>query len=228
MGSENLFHKRKARSATGHKRRLAKRSPYDRVLIVCEGKKTEPDYFKALINDLQLNTANIRIAENTAGSSPRNVVELALEEYAKDKRENSESYDRVYCVFDKDQHPTYQKALDTLRREKKSGKRGCPINAVTSVPCFEFWLLLHFTYTTKIFNGRRGSLCASVIADLKKHIPSYEKGGMKQIYQLVKKDISTAIVRAKQVEQHCESGGTDNPSTNVYELVSYLQQLKKQ
>ncbi len=230
MGSENLFHKRKAKSATGHKRRLAKRSPYDRVLIICEGEKTEPDYFEALIDDLQLNTANVEIAKNTAGSSPRNVVEFALTAYKKDKKEGratGEQYDQVYCVFDKDTHPTYQEALDTFRREKKLGKRGCPIHAVTSVPCFEFWLLLHFTYTTKVFNARRGSLCASVIADLKKHIPSYEKGGMKQIYQLVKEHIPTAIVRAKQVEQHCESGGTDNPSTNVYELVSYLQQLKK-
>ncbi|XOF35037.1 MAG: RloB family protein [Candidatus Electrothrix sp. YB6] len=119
--SDKLFHKRKARSAADHKRRLAKRSPYDRVLIVCEGKKTEPDYFKALIDDLQLNTANIRIAENTAGSSPRNVVDLALHEYKKDKkagRESGEQYDRVYCVFDKDQHVTYLEAIDIVRGQQ--------------------------------------------------------------------------------------------------------------
>ncbi|WP_339132538.1 MAG: RloB family protein [Candidatus Electrothrix sp. GW3-4] len=227
MGSDQLFHKRKARSAASFKRKGARRSPYDRVLIVCEGKKTEPDYFKAVIDDLQLNTANIRIAENTAGSSPRNVVELALEEYAKDKREKGEPYDRVYCVFDKDQHPTYQETLDVVRREREKKKRGCPIYAITSVPCFEFWLLLHFTYTTKNFSVKGGSICASVMADLKKYMPSYEKGGIKNIYHVIRKDISGAITHAKRAERHCESGGTDMPSTQVYALVEYLQQLKK-
>ena len=45
MGSEDLFHKRKAKSAEQLERRKAKRSPYEKVLIVCEGEKTEPNYF---------------------------------------------------------------------------------------------------------------------------------------------------------------------------------------
>ena len=48
MGSDDLFHKRKARTAELHRRRVARRAPYDRVLIVCEGAKTEPNYFKWL------------------------------------------------------------------------------------------------------------------------------------------------------------------------------------
>ena len=227
--SDKLFHKRKAKTAAAHRRKRAARSPYDRVLIVCEGRKTEPDYFRALIDDLQLNTANIRIAENTAGSSPRNVVDFALSEYKKDQKagkETGEQYDRVYCVFDKDTHPTYRETLDIIRREQQKGRRGCPVHAVTSVPCFEFWLLLHFAKTTKNFDTGHGSICANVITDLKKYIPAYEKGEMKKIYQLVKDRIPKAVARAKQVERHCESGGTDMPSTKVYTLVDYLQQLK--
>ncbi len=225
--SDKLFHQRRAKNIAAHKRKQAKRSPYDRVLIVCEGKKTEPDYFKALIDDLQLNTANIIIAENTAGSSPRNVVDFALEEYKKADRETGEQYDQVYCVFDKDKHESYQEALDIILGQQKKGKRGCPVKAVTSVPCFEFWLLLHFTYTTKNFDTGHGSICANVIDYLKKHIPSYTKGGMKEIYQLVKTRIPKAIKNAEQVESHCKSGDTDMPSTKVYRLVEYLHQLKK-
>ncbi|MBE8232515.1 MAG: hypothetical protein HAW67_02180 [Endozoicomonadaceae bacterium] len=36
MGSEDLFHKRKARSANKLARKKAKRASYDRVLIVCD------------------------------------------------------------------------------------------------------------------------------------------------------------------------------------------------
>ncbi len=221
MGSDDFYHKRKARAAQSFKRRQARRSPYDMVLIVCEGEKTEPNYFRALIDDLQLNTANIKIAKNTAGSSPRNVTDAARKEYSKEK-----DYDAVYCVFDKDQHPSYNEACDIIRREKDRGKRGCPMHAIASVPCFEFWLLLHFLYTTKVFDTGHGSICANVISDLKIHIPHYGKGAT-DTYQTTRNWISTAISNAKKVERHCQSGDTDTPSTDIYKLVEYLQQLKK-
>jgi hypothetical protein len=37
MGTDNLFHKRKARQAADLRRRKARREPYAKVLIVCEG-----------------------------------------------------------------------------------------------------------------------------------------------------------------------------------------------
>ena len=221
MGSDNLHHKRKSKNARSFRRKLARRSPYDMVLIVCEGEKTEPNYFRAMIDDLQLNTANIKIAKNIAGSSPRNVVDTGRKEYNKEK-----DYDAVYCVFDKDQHPSYVEALDIIRREKARGKRGCPMHAITSVPCFEFWLLLHFTYTTKGFDAGHGSICANVISDLKTYIYSYGKGDT-TIYQSTRDHLSTAISNAKKVERHCRRSGTDTPSTDIYKLVEYLHQLKK-
>jgi len=39
-------------------RRKSRRAPYDRVLIVCEGSKTEPNYLQELIDCLELNSAN--------------------------------------------------------------------------------------------------------------------------------------------------------------------------
>ena len=48
MGNDNLFHKRKERKAESLRRRRAQKSPYDVVLIVCEGGKTEPNYFAEL------------------------------------------------------------------------------------------------------------------------------------------------------------------------------------
>ena len=218
MGSDNLYHRRKAKTAALLKRRKAKRSSYDTVLIVCEGEKTEPKYFRALIDDLQLNTANIIIADNTAGSSPRSVVEFALREYNKDKE-----YDRVYCVIDKDRHVTYAAALDMIRRARLH--KDHTITAATSVPCFEFWLLLHFTYTTRSFDTGPGSICANVISDLENYIPRYSKGD-DNIYQATKDYIGTAITNSKRVIRHCDAAGTDMPSTKLHELVEYLQRLK--
>lgn len=39
MGTDNLFHINKARKAESHQRKKARRDPYERMLIVCEGKK---------------------------------------------------------------------------------------------------------------------------------------------------------------------------------------------
>jgi hypothetical protein len=218
MGNDQLFHKRKARTAVSLKRKKARRSPYDMVLIVCEGEKTEPNYFKALIDDLLLNTANIVIAKNVAGSSPRTIADFALKEYKKEKE-----YDRVYCVFDKDRHTTYDNALDKIRRARLS--KGHSILATTSVPCFEFWLLLHFIYTTKQFDIGPGSICANVISDLKTHLPGYAKGDI-DIYQATKNQLDNAIKNCKRVARHCDTAGTDMPSTNIHDLVEYLRNLK--
>ena len=218
MGSDQLFHKRKARTSAVLKRKKAKRSSYDMVLIVCEGEKTEPNYFRALIDDFQLNTANIVIADNSEGSSPINIVNSALEEYRKGKE-----YDRIYCVFDKDRHTTYNIALDKIRRAKLG--KGHRIIATTSVPCFEFWLLLHFTYTTRQFDTHPGSICANVISDIKTYLPDYEKGDV-NIYKATKDSLETAITNCKRVDRHCETADTDMPSTKVHELVEYLKNIK--
>ncbi len=216
--ADQLFRKRKARDAQSLKRKRAKRSPYDMVLIVCEGEKTEPNYLKALIDDLRLNTANVVVAKNIVGSSPKVIVDFALKKYRKEKK-----YDRVYCVFDKDRHTTYNNALDRIRRARLG--KGHTLIAITSIPCFEFWLLLHFGYTTKQFDIGPGSICANVISDLKKHIPNYAKGDV-DIYHVTKDKLDTAIDRSKRVASYCEAGGTDMPSTKMHNLVEYLRGLK--
>lgn len=46
MGSDDLFKKRKVRKARDISRRIAKRSENKKILIVCEGQKTEPLYLQ--------------------------------------------------------------------------------------------------------------------------------------------------------------------------------------
>lgn len=39
MGTDNLFHKRKAKNAKGLQRKATQRDSYAKILIVCEGEK---------------------------------------------------------------------------------------------------------------------------------------------------------------------------------------------
>jgi len=212
---------RKARNIKDLQRRQPSRSPYDRVLIVCEGGKTEPNYFRALTLALRLNTANIEV-DGSSGSSPRSVVIYAKKRYNEDLKQNGSGngFDRVYCVFDQDEHPTYSEALSLIRTDQNNIFYG-----ITSVPCFEFWLLLHFTFTTRPI-ARTGERSPGDVTkdELKKFLPMYEKGD-KDIYTKIKEYTDIAIQRAYKANEAAGKVNTNNPSTLVHTLVEYLRRL---
>ncbi|MCG2738688.1 MAG: RloB family protein [Syntrophaceae bacterium] len=222
MGTDDLFHKRKARLAESHRREKAKRAPYERILIVCEGKKTEPYYFRGLCQDLRLNPKNVVIEDKKSGLDPKSLVTFAVETFKKGR-----DFDRVYCVFDKDKHASYNDALEKIRATRLAG--GGTLHAITSVPCFEIWLLLHFTYTTGPFStAGSDSNCALVMdaLDRKGRIPGYEKGA-RDIFQAISDKLEKAIRNAEKLEDFHKTSRTDNPSTKVHHLVQYLKSLKR-
>lgn len=217
MGSDNLFHKRRQRDAASLKRKKAKKAPYDRVLIVCEGAKTEPNYLREIRDTYRLSTANIDICGKECGSDPLSVVNCAIKKFREDL-----DYDRVYCVLDRDKHSTFDAALDKLR-QTKLGKEVLFV-AITSVPCFEFWLLLHFGYTTRQFCAPgNASNCELVMSALNKSgkIPGYKKGAS-NIFDLTKEMLPNAINHARQLQQHNHTTGNSHPATNMHELIEYL------
>ncbi|QLB20048.1 CRISPR-associated protein [Vespertiliibacter pulmonis] len=215
MGSDDLHKKRKSQTLKQKQRKIGTKKPYDRVLIVCEGSKTEPLYFKALREEYQLHTANIEIC-NSSGSDPISIVNHAKIRYREAKNERN-SFDRVYCVFDKDQHANYKPAIKTL--ESLAPKN--TFFAITSIPCFEYWILLHFSYTTRPYVAtHRKSAADSVISELKKYIPHYEKNV--NIFDMIKGSTSFAITNAKKANESAQRGSTDNPSTKIVYLVEDL------
>jgi len=96
VGSEDLFHKRKAKTERDLARRQAERLTYDRVLIVCEGSKTEPNYLRELIDCLELNTANVEV-DGECGSSPISVVHIQSKDTQRKKERGMPS--TGYFVF---------------------------------------------------------------------------------------------------------------------------------
>ncbi|MCY4362407.1 MAG: RloB family protein [Gammaproteobacteria bacterium] len=223
MGTDNLFHKRKAKGARELKRRKHKRAPYDKVLIVTEGKKTEPEYFNDLKKYYRIHSANIKI-DGSGDSSPESVIKYGKKLY-EDERSGGDAFDRVYFVFDKDTHLTYPQALDAIKRYRRRRKN--TFFAINSVPCFEYWLLLHFIYTTEPFPAT-GQLSAAdqVIRKLKKYCPDYDKSAPGLFTKLYDK-LEMAKVNAINALKAADQAGTDIPSTLVHELVEYLQNIKK-
>lgn len=219
MGSDDLHHKRRARRKRDLARRRSSRESYDRVLIVCEGSKTELNYLQELRNSLKLISKNIEVDGNS-GSSPKSVVRYAKRRFSEEKQKG-DTYDRVYCVFDKDTHPSYTQAIAGCELSRPKGT----FYAITSVPCFEYWLLLHFEYSTKPYTstGKR-SACDNLILNLKKHLQDYTKG-TKDLFGELESRTDQAIKHSKQALSAATREDTDNPTTRMHVLVEYLRHL---
>jgi RloB-like protein len=206
---------RGGRQASSYARRPPQREPYDTVLIVCEGQKSEPTYFNALCFAYQLSSANVHVMP-ARGSDPISIVRFA--------EERMDDYDRVFCVFDRDGHANYDQALQRIARAA-AGRAG-KFKAVTSWPCFELWLLLHHRYSAAPFNAVGGeSSCDRVLRELRQHIPNNGKGS-RSVFADTAASLETAIRNAKQLARHNADTGSRNPATRVHELVEYLLALR--
>ena len=194
-----------------------KREPYDRVLIVCEGKRTEPLYFQGLADRYRLSMMNIVVVGS--GSDPGPVVRKAKELRGREGR-HGEKYDRVYCVFDRNEHTTFDKACDEARA---SG-----VKLARSWPCFEFWLLLHFRFSRQPFEKSGGrSAAQSCVDEVRRYLPDYAKGASEVFHQLAER-LERAKAHATQALTDAKDTGELDPSTEVHELVKYLQSLKSE
>src|ERR1700674_3085350 len=116
------------------KRQRARLDVRPRVLIVCEGRVTEPEYINVVRVREKINLVTIIVDD--AGGTPKTLVDRAVEEKKRTARSQFGRYDEVWCVFDFDEHPFIPEA------KQKAQANG--IRVAMSNPCFELWLMLHF------------------------------------------------------------------------------------
>ena len=184
------------------------------MLIVCEGEKTEPNYFNAF------RTTGLDVDVVGKGGDPLNVVKVA-QRYA-DKPPNDRLFHEVWCVFDRDETSiSPERFNEAIERAKRTG-----INVAYSNPCFELWYLLHFQpYNTP-------SSCADCCSKLEKAMRAmriqYRKNA-DDMFDLLAGRQAEAIRRAAQLLGQPELPGQEhnNPSTTVHKLVKRLNDYRK-
>lgn len=150
------------------------------------------------------------------GSVPRTLVNMAKKQSRAEKR-LGERFDKIYCVFDRDEHPDFDKAS---AEAKASG-----IDLARSWPCFEYWLLLHFQFSRRPF-GRSGNRSPAKVCidELRKHLPEYAKG-QKKFLASHERLLETALRNAERAAKEAVQTDEDNPSTEIHLLVKYLQAM---
>lgn len=205
------------------RRRRGKRRPL--VLIVTEGKNSEPEYFRMLAREFgfghEVNVQDVR------GSAPINLVN-----HVKEKLE-WKTYDHIYCVFDMDRHSTYEEAVQAVQQMDKSKRYGSvSVKAITSVPCFEIWLFLHVKESTRSFSGS-SSPCRDLEREMKRHgffwNYSKSKDWMSSNFNALKNGRGDAMKRSKSILKEAAKTGLAahlaNPSTCVHMVVNFLDEL---
>lgn len=224
MGRDNQpKHVQKARDL---RRRAAVRQPYERLLIVCEGEKTEPQYLSEICQEKRLATAHVHVRQGGFGTEPIQVVEFAEHMFRSGDRSKgieARAFDRVFTVFDRDQHRTYHQALAKVAalngRLFNDEHKGVPVHAVASVPCFELWLLLHF-------EGIQAPLHRDEVYErLGTHLPGYEKSQAGH-WERTKASFEIALRRAAARAKSTNAYNDVEPYTDMGDLVYTLLTLK--
>jgi len=190
------------------KRTRGRRPLRKRVLIVCEGERTEMIYFE------HFHTNAITLDVRGIGKSPQHVLRRAHQ------IQQDEDFDEVWIVFDKD-HFGDGEFNQTIRHASKM-----KIRVAYSNPCFELWFLLHFVYQETPLT------CQDCRERLSQFLGRrYEKNAL-DLYNLLVEHQEDALRHAERLERyHYEAArassstrnyALENPSTTVHHLVKRL------
>ena len=171
-----------------------------RFLIVCEGEKTEPNYFR------EFRGPQVVVQVKGLGMNTVSLVQQAIDLRTQD------DYDQTWCVFDKDDFPedNFNEAI-TLAKTNR-------IEVAYSNQSFELWYVLHFDYMKsaitradymRILNEKLGH--------------KYEKNST-TIYHELRQLQPAAIRNASNLLKayNPPRPARDNPSTTVHLLVTQL------
>ena len=113
-------------------------------------------------------------------------------------------YDNVYALIDMDKVIDEKKLTEYHIAKRLAEQSGVTI--LENNPCFEIWILLHFSATGRLFSN-----CDSVITEIKKskEIANYEKGERYltrlKLYENFKQELELrekAIPNAKKLEDN--------------------------
>ncbi len=110
--------------------------------MVCEGKKTEPNYLKEMRDSMRIHAANLHVVHEGV-TEPRQIVDAAWELFQNGNGSfRRKAADVVVAVFDRDEHRTYHDALDyaaslDAKSPKNDDRQPVRFLAVPSNSCFD-------------------------------------------------------------------------------------------
>lgn len=191
-------------------------------LIVCEGEKTEPNYFKSFKTNIKSFVYTIDTLGE--GSNTKDLVKRTV----KYRDKSSQEYDSVWVVFDKDSFSpnNFNGAIELAENND--------IKVGWSNEAFELWYLLHFQYrNTYMYRDDYKSAIEKEVNDKiaaqsksKKPKKFEYKKNSEEMYSILEKygNQKQAVTYAKKLvlNHNCKNFAIHNPCTRVHLLVEEL------
>lgn len=217
---DNAVLKRQKRTEKKRKQNTKEARVY--FLIVCEGEKTEPNYFKSFKSNVKSFVYTIDTLGE--GSNTKDLVKRTI----KARENSSQKYDRVWTVFDRDSFSpdNFNGAIQLANSQD--------IKVGWSNEAFELWYLLHFQYRntsmsrTDYKKAIEDEINAKIAKESKSKKPKkfeYKKNST-EMYNILEKygNQTQAIKWAEQlIATHtCENYAVHNPCTLIHLLVKEL------
>jgi len=178
-----------------------------RILILTEDEKSSKYYFNAFKKDEKLRRDLASVSVDIF--HPKDYSPLGLVNDAKRRKneaiEERNEYDEIWIVLDRDGHVNFPKALNKAKANQ--------INVALSIRCFEYWVLLHFVYTTHGFRK-----CDDIIKHIRKnYLKDYSKSYC--CYEDLRDRVDDAIKYGDLVVKHCQKDL--DSGIKIYDLVAY-------
>ena len=193
------------------KKQSDKRQRRPILLLVCEGKnKTERKYFSHYKVRECLYRVEIKDSEATDVMGMAKRASNLYKEYQMDIALG----DQAFCLIDMDLREDKYNAYLKARQKYPN------ITFIVSNPCFEIWLLYHFTE-----NPRAESSSQAVKEQMKKYIPEYNESMDVYAQYDLKEKYMVAIKRSEKKNALYEEKRTlvdRNPYTEVQKLICIL------
>lgn len=203
-------------------RRQGTRAQKVSFLIVCEGEKTEPNYFRAFIERWsEVKEVNVK----GCGCSTCQLIIEAKKLREKLERERMVPFDRVWLVFDKDEFKDFNKAIADAKKEG--------MNCAWSNQAFELWYVLHFQYLdTGVDRKQYIEMIEDKVRKASKSKTFKYKKNDEGFYQILQAhgEEEQAIKRARKLRENMgkkKNYAAHNPRTEVDLLVDELRHPEK-
>lgn len=176
-------------------RRSRQRNQFlDYNLIVTEGTKTEPYYFKALKARISAKESN-RIQLDIKGGAGNTT---GLLEYAKKLvKRSANGYSHVWLVYDKDDFSDDRFNEMEVVCKKLNEESETEYHAIWSNQCIELWFLLHFMYLDSDLH--RSEYYPKLTKELDGN-GKYEKN-RDDIFEILLPHLDTAISHARRLDK---------------------------
>lgn len=200
-----------------------KKRPKPTILIICEGKTTEPTYFEEF--KIKCENSLVEVEAIGIGGAPETVVLKAIEELRERQklaRKSGDSFEleiEAWAVFDRD-----DVSINKIREAIALAKRN-NVSVAFSNPCFEVWGLMHYSVYSR--PGHQSECHKALKKVLKGYChqnnPVLDVNILHPMYADAVKNAKIAI---NEREKNGDAMG--DPSTTVFHLTEQIKEFGKQ